>query len=101
MSMDEREFDQLASSALDKLEKALRDEDGMEVDLEGGILTLEFDDGAKFIINSHAAARQIWLSANFGAAHFSWDGKEWRDTRSAAELFAHLGKLVAEKLAAA
>ncbi len=96
--MDEGEFDERASLALGKLEQALRDEAELEVDLAGGILTIEFADSAKYIINSHAAARQIWLSANFGAAHFGWDGKEWRDTRSGVELFAEVGRLVTEKL---
>jgi len=97
--MDEEEFDERASLALGKLELALRDEAELEVDLAGGILTIEFEDGAKYIINSHAAARQIWLSANFGASHFGWTGTDWRDTKSAVELFAEVGRLVTEKLA--
>src|SRR5689334_20884330 len=96
--MDEREFEQRASSALHKLESALQDE--VEVDLSGGVLTLEFDDGARFVVNSHAAAQQIWLSANMTAWHFGWHEatQSWRDTRSGAELYTELGRLVAEKL---
>jgi CyaY protein len=100
--MDEKEFDQRASEALRKLEEALRAAaDELEVDLEGGILTLEFDDGAKFVVNSHSAAQQIWLSANMTAWHFAWHTptQSWRDTRGGAELFTELGKLVSEKLA--
>ncbi len=94
------EFEKRASEALRKLEQALGDTDGVEADLAGDILTLEFEDGAKFVVNSHSAARQIWLSANMAAWHFAWDGAAWRDTRSGAELFAEVGRLVSEKLAA-
>jgi CyaY protein len=99
--MDEKEFSGRAAEALRKLDDALRDLDGLDVDLAGDILTMEFDDGAKFVANSHAAAQQIWLSANMQAWHFGWheNTQSWRDTRSGAELFTELGRLVSEKLA--
>jgi iron-sulfur cluster assembly protein CyaY len=100
--MDEKVFDTRASEALRKLEAALRDAaDELDVDLAADILTLEFDDGARFVVNSHSAAQQIWLSANLSAMHFGWHEptQSWRDTRSGAELFTEIGKLVSEKLA--
>src|SRR3954469_1266442 len=99
--MDEKEFGRRAAEALGKLDDALRDLDGVEADLAADILSLEFEDGAKFIINSHSAAQQIWMSANMQAWHFGWDAaaEKWRDSRSGAELFAELGKLVSGKLA--
>jgi len=99
--MDEKEFATRAAQSLRKLDDALRDLDGLDVDLAGDILTIEFDDGAKFVANSHAAAQQIWLSANMQAWHFGWheNTQSWRDTRSGAELFTELGRLVSEKLA--
>src|SRR5689334_2843706 len=99
--MDEKEFARRASEALQKLDDALRDVDGVESDLAADILTLEFEDESKFIVNSHSAAQQIWMSANMQAWHFSWDpaSQGWKDSRSGAELFAELGKLVSGKLA--
>jgi CyaY protein len=100
--MDEGEFEARAGEALRKLETALRDAaDDLEVDLADGILTLEFEDGSKFLVNSHGASQQIWLSANMAAWHFAWDEptSSWRDTKSGAELFTELGRLVSEKLA--
>ena len=65
--MTEQEFEARAGEALRKLESALRDAaDELEVDLADGILTLEFEDGSKFLLNSHGASQQIWLSANMG-----------------------------------
>jgi CyaY protein len=99
--MDEREFGQGAAEALRKLEENLRDVDGLEADLAGDILTIEFDDGERYVVNSHSAAQQIWLSANLMAWHFGWHEptRSWRDTRSGAELFTELGRLVSEKMA--
>jgi CyaY protein len=99
--MDEKEFGRLASEALGKLDDALRDLDGVESDLAAGILMLEFEDESKFVVNSHSAAQQIWLSANMQAWHFGWDAatRSWRDSRSGVELFTELGKLVSGKLA--
>lgn len=100
--MNEREFEARAGKALRKLEAALRDAAGeLDADLAGDILTLEFEDGVRFVINSHAAAKQIWLSANLAAMHFGWHEatQSWRDTKSGAELFTELGRLVSEKLA--
>jgi CyaY protein len=99
--MDEKIFEKRASEALRKLEASLRDAaDELDADLAGDILTLEFDDGAKFVINSHSAAQQIWLSANLSAMHFGWheNTSSWRDTKSGAELFTEVGRLVSEKL---
>jgi CyaY protein len=99
--IDEKIFEKRASDALQKLEAALRDVDDLDSDLAGDILTLEFEDGAKFIINSHSAAQQIWLSANLSAMHFGWheNTSSWRDTKSGDELFTHIGHLVSQKLA--
>ena len=101
--MDEKEFGRRTAETLRKLDDALRDVDGVDSDLAGDILTLEFEDGAKFVVNSHSAAQQIWMSANMQAWHFGWDdaAQSWRDTRSRVELFSELGKLVSEKLAQA
>src|SRR5712691_2935691 len=98
--MDEREFEQRAEQALEDLEDALSDLDGVEVDLGGGILTLEFEEGPKVVVNSHATARQIWLAANLAAAHFSWDGQtaRWFDSRSGEDLWDRLEAILSERL---
>ena len=94
--MDERQFEALATQALNRIERAL-DESGIDVDVElkeGGVLELEFGDGSKIIVNRHGAAREIWVAARAGGFHFRWDGAAWRDTRDGGELFAALSKLV-------
>lgn len=94
--MDEREFEALATQALQRIERAL-EESGIDADFElkeGGVLELEFDNGSKIIVNRHGAARELWVAARSGGFHFRWDGSAWKDTRDGTELFAALSKLV-------
>jgi CyaY protein len=94
--MEEREFEALATQALQRIERAL-EESGIDADFElkeGGVLELEFGNGSKIIVNRHGAAREIWVAARSGGFHFRWDGSAWRNTRDGAELFAALSKLV-------
>ena len=94
--MDERQFEALATQALEAIERAL-ERSGVDADFElqeGGVLELEFADGSKIIVNRHGAAREIWVAARSGGFHFRWDGSAWRDSRDGAELFAALSRLV-------
>ncbi len=98
--MDEQRFDKLAAETLKHLERVLTNVDGLEADLSSDILALEFEDEKKFIINSHRAARQIWVAANANAWHFSYDevSGNWIDTRGGAELKALLSETISRKL---
>lgn len=100
--MDDREFADRADRTLarlqDALESALSDDDP-EIELRGGILTLELDDGRQFVLNKHAPTRQIWLSSPVsGASHFAWDEADacWRSTRGPDTLEARLAADLAE-----
>jgi CyaY protein len=98
--MDERDFETRAAQALAAIEQALEAAE-LDADFElkdGGILEIEFEDGAKIIINRHGAAREIWVAARSGGFHFRWDGGAWRDTRDGSELFAALSNLVSRQL---
>ena len=88
--MDESAFQNLADQLLARLnlvlEEALEDAD---VDLRGGILTIELEDGRQYVVNKHAPTRQVWLSSPVsGAAHFEHDAATgtWRSTRGGAVL---------------
>jgi len=94
--MDQREFEQRADEALERIEAAL-EATGVDADVErkdGGVLEIEFEDGSRMVINRHGAARELWIAARAGGFHFRWDGAAWRDTREGTELFAALSKLV-------
>jgi CyaY protein len=96
--MNESDFEAQATRAMQALERAL-DVEEIDFELKGdGVLEIEFDDGAKIIVNRHTAAREIWVAARSGGFHFRWDGAAWRDTRNATELFAALSELVSRQL---
>jgi CyaY protein len=98
--MDERAFDTAADRALYALEAALNEIDGIEADLESGILTIEFPDGVRYVINSHRAARQIWMAAGARAWHFDVDPRtdRWTATKTGEELRACVEEQVSAKL---
>lgn len=93
-------FDRVATDELRLLETALTDHDGLEADFAGDVLTLEFDDEVQFVINSHRAARQIWMSANRSAWHFNLDEgtQRWLDARGGRELRGLVSEVVSKKL---
>ncbi|HMI88973.1 MAG TPA: iron donor protein CyaY [Polyangiaceae bacterium] len=98
--IDEATFDDLADGALRCLDTALNDVDGIEADLESGILTIEFPDGERFVINSHRAARQIWMAARASAWHFDVDAKvnRWTATKTGDELWECIQREIGKKL---
>src|SRR5947209_5042997 len=98
--ISEQDFEREADGALHALERALGDVDGLDVDLESGILALEFSDGVKYIINSHRAARQIWMAAERSAWHFDYDPgtARWVAQKSGDELRATIDGVISRKL---
>ena len=98
--MDDKRFERLAYDELERIEKALGPIDGVDVDLANGILTAELDEGPKIVVNSHSAARQIWVAANLAAGHFSPDEKtgRWFDSKTGEELWDRLGAILTERL---
>lgn len=99
--ISEKDYTALAFPELAALVEALDEHpDGMFAELGGDVLTIEFDDKARYIVNSHLAARQIWLAAERSAWHFDYDGARgaWLDKKSGAELWSQLESLIAKKL---
>lgn len=101
-SMSEEAFLRAAEAALETLESGLeRAVDAGEIDLEierqGNVLTLVFDDDSKIVVNSHAAAREIWVAARAGGFHYRLLEDRWVDGRSGEELFAALSRLLSQQ----
>ncbi len=98
--MSTTDFEKDADSTLQALRASL-DESGIdaEVELQMGILSVELPDGAKYIVNSHRAAQQIWMAAERTAWHFdrSSDGR-WIAAKTGDELFAALEGVLSKKL---
>jgi CyaY protein len=77
--LDEVEFRSLSEAALDALMRHLivREEEveaGFEVEQQGGVLNVEFEEPAgKFVITPNAPMRQIWISALSTSFKLDWD----------------------------
>lgn len=96
---DDDAFEKRAHAELTKL---LAKIDALDLALEAefamGILTLEFPDGTKYVVNSHRAARQIWMAAERAAWHFDERGDAWLATKSGEELYATIAGALSRKL---
>jgi CyaY protein len=99
--MDEAHFDKAARDELHAIEDAFADVDPDEVDVSvsDGVLRLDLRDGTKIVINSHRAARQIWMAAVASAWHFdpAADGS-WRAPKSGDELRTTLVLLIRDNV---
>ena len=93
--MSDSAFESLADSLLAALEEGIGAHVGgneVDAELQGGILTVDGDDGT-WVVNKHAPTRQIWLSSpKSGARHYAFDAAsgQWKDTRGGPDLLAHL-----------
>ena len=96
--LEESAFHERVDAVLAVIETAI-DEGAPDIDSEisGGILTLEFENHSKAIINRQTANREIWVAAKSGGFHFRFDGETWRDTRSEERLDALLSRVVFEQ----
>lgn len=99
-SLSESEFERLADEELRHLLEAIdaldAASDALEADLQMGVLTIVFEDGTKYVVNSHRAARQIWMAAEKRAWHFDYEGRWFAS--SGDELRATLSEVLGRKL---
>lgn len=102
MSISEQDYEARAYpelraliAALDELELS-----GVECELSSDILTIELPGGARYVVNSHRAARQIWMAAERNAWHFDWDGERsaWIAKKTGDELWGTLSRVLSKKL---
>ena len=93
--MTETEFHRAVDGVLARIERSVEASDSLDVDLEGGILTITCPDDSRVIVNRQTPNREIWVAARSGGFHFTWRDGQWRDTRSGAELFASLAGILA------
>lgn len=96
--MTETEFNQRVDETLMRIEAAV-EASGADIDYEtaSGILTLEFADGSKIIINRQGATQELWVAARAGGFHYRWVDGAWRNTRDGSELLAALSGYVSEQ----
>jgi CyaY protein len=101
--LTEQEFRLEADGALDKARRsliALADAEGFEVELQNGVLQIEFEEPAhaKFIVSPNAPVQQIWVSAMSRGYKLSWVADTGTFALGGEGLNELLGRLVGEFL---
>ena len=99
--MKESEFNALAEQTMMLIEEAVENS-GAEIDYDtiSDILTLEFENGSKIIINKQTPVSQLWVAARSGGFHFDYDeaSQSWKlDNGSNQELMACLSRYCTEQ----
>ena len=96
--LEESDFHARVDGVLDAIESAVEAADAdIDSEINGGILSLEFIDGGKVIVNRQTPLREIWVAAKSGGFHFRFDGAAWRDTRSGEALDLLLMRVIAQQ----
>ena len=100
--METREYARLADDCLEGIAAWLEDFDPDEVDFAttDGVVTIEFPDGVRFVLNRQSAASQMWLAAGARAWHYDWNAEAstWVGDRDGHLLLDRMGEVVSDKL---
>lgn len=100
--MDRQEFLRRADECLERVADALEgvDPDEVEPTSSDGVLTLEFADRQRFVLNRQTAANQMWFAAGARAWHCNWDGARgtWIDDKGGRELYALVSEAITAKI---
>ena len=100
--MDRQEYSRLSDACLERLVHALEPFDPDEVDYatSDGVVTIEFPDRVRFVLNRQAATSQMWFAAGARAWHFDWDAAKqaWIDDKEGLELFGRIAEVVSAKI---
>ncbi len=101
-TLDEAGFRKLSDATLARFARYFADFDPDELDFResDGVLTLEFADKTRYVLNRQAATHQMWYAAGARAWHYDWDAARstWHDDRDGHELAQNVLATVAAKL---
>lgn len=87
--MTDNEYHQRVDAILLALEESIDTIEQVDLDYEssGSILTIDFPNQTKLILNKQAPNQQIWLATKYDGHHFDWTGEQWIDNRSGKEFW--------------
>ncbi|NML33762.1 iron donor protein CyaY [Paraburkholderia antibiotica] len=96
--MSDSDYLTRAEAVLAAIESALDDTDAdIELERSGNVLTIEFENRTKIIVNLQPPMKEIWIAAKAGGFHFRFIDGEWRDTRGGSEFFSALSQYASEQ----
>ena len=88
------------SRTLEQLEELLDESDAdIDYDTVSDILTIEFENNSKIIINYQSANGQLWLAARSGGFPYDFNDekKSWHNDRSGEDFFDDLSRLATQQ----
>ncbi|MHB1566577.1 MAG: iron donor protein CyaY [Acidiferrobacter sp.] len=98
--LSEAQYETLALATLTRIEELVESSaPDIEFESEDEVLTLEFPDHTRIIINRQRPVRQIWVAARSGGYHYDYDPEHqaWRRT-DGHELFSDLEQFASQQL---
>ena len=96
--MSDTDYLARAEAVLAAVERALDYTDAdIEFERSGNVLTLEFENGTKIIVNLQPPMQEIWIAAKSGGYHFRFVDGKWRDTRNGTEFFTALSEYATQQ----
>jgi CyaY protein len=101
--MTDSEFQVLVDATLAQVEQYIEslvemldlDADSMRSD---NVLTLDFEDQGKMILNSQVGNHELWLATKSGGFHYQFVNGEWFDTRKSTPFSEHFVSLLSAQL---
>lgn len=100
--MTVQEYMHRADDCLSRVTRWLEGFDPDEVDYStvDGMVSIEFPDALRYVLNRQSGNHQMWFAAGVSAWHYSWDPERqaWLDDRDGHDLYARIARAVGEKL---
>jgi len=96
--MTDSEFIELVNKLYQKIEDGIEDS-GADIDYDqnGSLLTLEFENRTKLIINRQEPLHQVWLATLENGHHYEYQNDLWIDNRSGDEFLGFLASAIAKQ----
>jgi len=96
--MTDSEFLELADILYQKIEDKI-EESGADIDYDqnGSLLTLEFENRTKLIINRQQPLHQVWLATLENGHHYDYKEGVWIDDRSGVEFLGFLAEAITKQ----
>jgi CyaY protein len=95
-------FLRLADESIERVARWLEVFDPDEVDFSStdGVLTMEFADKQRYVLNRQTATDQMWFAAGARAWHYDFDAakKTWVDDRDGHDLYQRISEVVSQKI---
>ena len=102
--LDESTFRRHCDTAIDALKQSLierEEEGGFEVEEQGGVLNILFDDPpGKFVITPNTPPRQVWISALSTSFKLGWNASRnsFVLEKTGEDIFAVMSRVISQQL---